>query len=103
MSISARSTAQAAIFWLLAIPVSLLLLFALFMALEGIIVFGPWEWSSIKWRLAFLVWPIPQIFGLVAAMRRNTAGDFTLANYILAIQFAITGVVTAAFIGYVSQ
>ena len=81
----------------------LLLVGAFFMALEALIVFGTWTGEALVWRVIWLLWPLPQLVGLVTSRRLWRSERRSSALQLSAVQaFAVTAL-DGCYLAYVFQ
>ena len=74
---------------------------ALFMWLEALIVFGEWTGWPLGWRVIWLAAPWPQLWLFRANLRLAKSGEPSRALKNSVAQFAIVGVLYAAYVAWV--
>jgi hypothetical protein len=78
-----------------------LILFACFMFLGALVVFGPWNGWPLFWRLVLLAWPFPQIAAFILSRRRSKEGRPEMALKISLLSVLLFGLADAVYIWWV--
>jgi hypothetical protein len=76
---------------------------ALLMAVDALIVFGSWSGSTLAWRLAFLLWPPPQFWGILSAQHKWSEGIGRMAISLAGVQAIVVFVVDALYVRWAFQ